>query len=300
MSSAFEYPSFAKINLNLKVLGKRQDGFHEICTTFQTVDLKDKIYFEPADTLEMVCDEPGIPIGEGNLVIKAARSLIAETGADNGARIVLKKRIPSPGGLGGGSSNAAVALIGLRRLWNLDLSLDDLARIGAVIGSDVPFFFYGGTALGTGRGTSILRVPDVIADHVLIATPDAHISTPEAYSELQLPYLTKEKRKSILKHYRRGGEAAVYGEFGRGNDFEKVIYGKHQIIENAAEVLSSQSATSYGLSGSGPSVFGFFRTAADADSAQSKLRHRGYERLFRTRTVPAKEYAQALGLGDFD
>ena len=144
----FSLPSFAKINWSLRVLGKRSDGYHELCTVFQTVSLCDRIEIEESPTLSLTCSDTRIPITSENLILKAAEMLRAAAGIDRGARIHLDKRIPSPGGLGGGSSNAAVALIGLSRLWNID-STEILPRIGAELGADVPFFLYGGTAIGT-------------------------------------------------------------------------------------------------------------------------------------------------------
>src|SRR5262245_24486181 len=147
MSSAFSLPSFAKINWFLRVLGKRPDGYHELCTLFQTISLCDVIHFAESDALRLTCGDPGIPTDDQNLIIKAVHALSALTGKTRGAEIHLEKRIPSPGGLGGGSSNAAVALIGLARLWEIHLKTPELLRIAAQLGSDVPFFLYGGTAI---------------------------------------------------------------------------------------------------------------------------------------------------------
>src|SRR4051812_18420619 len=117
-------PSFAKINWLLRILGKRADGFHELCTIFQTVSLFDEITFEESDEISLTCNIKNIPTGETNLIIKAANVLRKEFGVKEGAKIRLEKRIPAPGGLGGGSSNAAVALLGLATLWNLDIEFE--------------------------------------------------------------------------------------------------------------------------------------------------------------------------------
>jgi 4-diphosphocytidyl-2-C-methyl-D-erythritol kinase len=142
-------------------VGKRTDGYHDLCTVFQTVSLADRIMIEPADDLSLECDDPDIPTGAGNLILKAAEALRRRYRVTRGARIRLEKHIPSPGGLGGGSSNAAIALMGLRVLWDLPATVADLHPIAAGLGSDVPFFLYGGTALGTGRGTEIEQLPDI-------------------------------------------------------------------------------------------------------------------------------------------
>ena len=113
----------------------------------------------------------------------------------NGAKIHLEKRIPAPGGLGGGSSNAAIALLGLAKLWNIEIDLEELCEIGAALGSDVPFFFYGGTALGTGRGTEIIPIDDIEENFMLIVTPEVEVSTREAFARLNAPRLTNRSLK---------------------------------------------------------------------------------------------------------
>ncbi|MGI8555373.1 MAG: 4-(cytidine 5'-diphospho)-2-C-methyl-D-erythritol kinase, partial [Pyrinomonadaceae bacterium] len=197
--NSFKLPSFAKINWFLKILGKRDDNFHEICTTFQTVSLHDNLYFAASDELKLTCDIPQIPTGENNLIIKAAQILREKYDIKNGAEIFLEKRIPSPGGLGGGSSNAAVALIGLARLWKIEIRRAEFAEIAAGLGSDVPFFLDGGTSLGTGRGTEITPIEDIEEKFLLIITPDVAVPTQAAYARLNAPRLTNFSSKSILK-----------------------------------------------------------------------------------------------------
>jgi 4-diphosphocytidyl-2-C-methyl-D-erythritol kinase len=148
-------PSFAKINWLLRVLGRRADGFHELCTVFQTVSLCDRLTFEENARFSLTCDDERIACDETNLIRRAAEALKKEFGVRAGARIHLEKRIPAPGGLGGGSSNAATALLGLAALWQLPVDRAGLHRLAAALGSDVPFFLCGGTAWATGRGTEI-------------------------------------------------------------------------------------------------------------------------------------------------
>ncbi len=168
MQPAFTLPSFAKLNLLLRVIGKREDGFHELFTIFQTVSLQDTIRFAHSDKLELGCDDPAIPTDDRNLILRAANALREFADVEKGADIYLEKQIPSPGGLGGGSSNAAVALIGLSRLWELDIAANDLQAISARLGSDVPFFLHGGTAIGTGRGELIEPIDDISEQFLLI------------------------------------------------------------------------------------------------------------------------------------
>ena len=134
MLREFSLPSFAKINWFLRVLGKRANGYHELCTLFQTISLHDTLYFAESDVLELSCDDRSVPTDDRNLIIKAAKALCEASGTKRGAKIHLEKRIPSPGGLGGGSSNAAVALIGLARFWQLDIEMFELHKIAAGLG----------------------------------------------------------------------------------------------------------------------------------------------------------------------
>src|SRR3954468_2041797 len=151
-ATSFTLPSFAKLNWNLRVLGKRPDGYHELSTVFQTISLSDTISFSRADSEEVVleCDDPALSTGSDNLIIRAANALKSLSGCRAGARIRLAKRIPFGGGLGGGSSNAAIALMGLARLWDLRPDSGELIRVAAQLGADVPFFLVGGTARGSG------------------------------------------------------------------------------------------------------------------------------------------------------
>jgi 4-diphosphocytidyl-2-C-methyl-D-erythritol kinase len=165
--------------------------------------------FSENDNIVLTCDDPSVPTGERNLVSRAAMALQREFGISAGARISLEKRIPSPGGLGGGSSNAAVALIGLRRLWSIDASDEKLVAIGGQIGSDVPFFLTGGTALGTGRGDKIESMPDVEEKFLLIVTPNVHVSTRDAFGRLEVPNLTNSDPESILRVCRFTAESGI-------------------------------------------------------------------------------------------
>jgi len=198
MLPGFTLPSFAKINLLLRILGKRDDGFHDLFTVFQTVSLHDSITFEPSSDLTLTSNWKYLPTDERNLITKAARALQARFRISNGAAIHLEKRIPSPGGLGGGSSNAAVALIGLKRLWQIDCGEADLYSLAETIGSDVPFFLGGGTAAGTGRGELIEPINDAQEPFVLIVTPNVRVSTRAAFSKIDVPTLTNEALDHIL------------------------------------------------------------------------------------------------------
>ena len=161
----------AKINLTLEVTGRREDGYHDIASIMQTVDLTDELTFDEAEELTLECDAPELQT-EDNLVLRAARLLRQHAGVDRGARIGLRKRIPHPAGLGGGSSDAATALTGLCRLWGLDMTARDLTPLAASLGSDIPFFLHGGTALVSGRGEKVRPLPAAELGWIIILAPD--------------------------------------------------------------------------------------------------------------------------------
>ena len=206
----FTLPAHAKINLLLRVLGRRADGYHEIRTLFQTVTLHDRLTFEPSpdDRIQLECDAPGVPSDERNLVRRAAEALRERYAVRGGARVLLEKTIPAGGGLGGGSSDAAAALVGLSHLWGLETDARELSEIGARLGADVPFFLTGGTALGTGTGTDVAPVKDLPEHHLVVVTPGVEVSTAEAYGALSAPALTKEGTLANLSVSRT--EARIY------------------------------------------------------------------------------------------
>jgi len=234
---SFTLPSFAKINWLLRILGRREDGFHELCTIFQTVSLFDEITFEPGESVTLNCTDEMIPSDESNLIVQAALLLQNEFDVKTGAKIHLEKRIPAPGGLGGGSSNAAIALIGLATLWDLEIGFEKLVEIGARLGSDVPFFLYGGTAMGTGRGEEIFPLQDLDEKLLLIATPQINVSTSDAFARTGAPRLTNETSKSILKICQN--EAARFNprQRERSNDFEESVFGTEPEIARVKQRL---------------------------------------------------------------
>ena len=184
--------SYAKINWTLEVRGRRPDGYHELRTILQTVDLADTLTFsllESGTTIE--CEHPEVPTDERNLVWKAAQLLRERTGKTGGVRIRIAKRIPTAAGLGGGSSNAAVTLLALIQLWNLDIPWTELVEIAGRIGADVPFFLIGGTCLGVGRGDEVYPLAGIEARHLLLLNPGILVPTREVYANLP-PELTNQ------------------------------------------------------------------------------------------------------------
>jgi len=291
MSKRFELPSFAKVNLGLKVLGRRDDGFHELETIFQTVSLHDILHFEEHDELVLSSDDPAVPTDDTNLIIKAAKKLGDRYSIYTGAKIFLKKRIPFPGGLGGGSSNAAVALIGLSRLWNIDAELGDIA---AEIGSDVPFFLYGGTVRGTGRGTDIEPLEDIAMEHMLIVTPDIGVSTRRVFEDLAANSLTSGEPKSILLNYRFGAEGFPGGGQTLENDLEASVFALHPEIGSIKDELEDLGAKAALMSGSGASVFAIFEKEETRQAALKALEYRLNWRKFAVAAISRRQYREAL------
>jgi 4-diphosphocytidyl-2-C-methyl-D-erythritol kinase len=291
---SFTLPSFAKINWLLRILGKREDGFHELCTIFQTVSLFDELTFAESDRLFLTCENKNIPTDENNLILKAATRLKSEFNLRKGAHIKLEKRIPAPGGLGGGSSNAAVALLGLAALWDLEIEFEKLVELGAQLGSDVPFFFFGGTAYGTGRGTEIKPLRDLDEKFLLLVTPDLHISTAEAFARLGAPYLTNETSKSILEICQNEVDSFNSRQREISNDFEKSIFGFQPEIRRVKEKLLAAGARQALLSGSGATVFAIFDKTETRQATLKALEEETNWRKFAVATVSREEYRAAL------
>jgi 4-diphosphocytidyl-2-C-methyl-D-erythritol kinase len=290
-------PAFAKINLGLRVLGRRPDGYHEISTVFQTVTLHDTLTFEtaPGGRLELVCSDQEIPADETNLVLRAASALRERFGVAAGARVGLEKSIPAGGGLGGGSSDAAVTLAALATLWGIETDAGELAEIGARLGADVPFFLTGGTASGTGTGADIRPLADAPKMHLCVVTPGVRVSTAEAYGALGAPALTKEGALVNLSVSRTEADFTDSLCDVTSNDFEAVVVRLHPEIGRAREALAGAGARRVMLSGSGSSVFGVFESKGEAARAGAALRAEAGWKHFACDTLTRAEYFAALG-----
>lgn len=300
-------PSFAKINSSLSVLGRRADNLHEIRTILQTITLHDTLTFESdvenshSALLEITCNDPTIPTDGRNLVQKAAHALRHRYKIDAGARIHLEKRIPSGGGLGGGSSNAAIALLALNHLWQLNAPRAELTQLAATLGADVPFFLYGGTALGTGTGTDIMPLTDAPHEHIIVVTPKIEVSTATAYKSLNaLPLnakcdsLTKTDTLSILSGSHSTADFETVLLDLHHNDFESVVFRLHPEIRMVRDDLLRCGARRAMLSGSGASVFGIFESEAEWASAANELRRKADWRVFDCMTLTRANYKEPL------
>ena len=291
-------PAFAKINLGLRILGRRADGYHEIRTVFQTITLHDKLTFEATDDarLELICTDPDIPTDESNLVLRAASLLRERYGARGGVHVRLEKVIPAGGGLGGGSSDAAATLLALAHLWDLQMDARELSELGARLGADVPFFLTGGTALGTGTGTEIVPLEDAPKMHLAVVTPAVRVSTAEAYKALGAPALTKDGGLVNLSVSRTEADFPDSLCDVTSNDFEAVVVRLHPEIGRARDALSGAGAVRASLSGSGSSVYGVFESKWEAGRAAEGLGGAESEwQVFACATLTRAEYLAALG-----
>ena len=293
---SFTLPAFAKINWFLRVSGRREDGFHEICTAFQTISLRDNLTFSESDEFVLTCDQPNILVDERNLIVRAGAALRAKFGIKKGARVNLQKRIPAPGGLGGGSSDAAVALFGLAKFWQIEINFDDLCEIGARLGSDVPFFFFGGTALGIGRGTEIFSIDEREEKFMLVVAPEIDVSTARAFAGLNAVGLTNQSPESILKYCRSEAEKLNLRHCNLENDFEPTVFKIQPEIKRVKEKLLESGASRALMSGSGASVYAVFDKEETRQATLKALENEQDWRMFAVATISRREYREALGL----
>ncbi len=284
--------SYAKINWTLDVLFKRDDGYHELRTIYQTVSLHDNLRIaETTGAIEITCDDPQVPCDETNLAFKAASLLREETGASTGARIEIQKRIPIAAGLGGGSSNAAATLLGLMKLWQLDIEDRELNRIAASLGSDVPFFLIGGTALGVGRGEIVQSIEQVRCEQLLLVNPNFPVSTRDAYEKLSR--LTTPESASIMPLTLPAAEGIRELPLAARNDLEEVAIAAHPEVAEVKRRLISLGARHALMSGSGATVFGVFDNSEVAARAETTMREQGYWAA-RVRAIDRREYKATI------
>ncbi len=266
-------PAFAKINLRLEILGKRSDGYHELRTIFQSVSLHDELLLRASK-------KPGISLSiqgnaalssepfQKNLVYRAVDALRRELKIRSGVEIELRKNIPAGRGLGGGSSDAAAALLGYLRLTGRKLPLAQLLEIASSLGADVPFFLFGGRALGVSRGNEIYPLPDIPKLSVLIVSPrNVHVPTLDAYRWLKARPMTLTKPAVDPKLWRFCALCWSVQESGLSNDFEPPVFRRHPRLEKIKRALLQRGAAEASLAGSGSAVFGVFPSPALARRA---------------------------------
>ncbi len=282
-----ELTSRAKVNLSLEIVRRRQDGFHEIETVFQCVDLADELRIElTADArVDIECDNPDIPVDASNLCHRAIVAMRPLAGRSLGARIRLTKRIPPGAGLGGGSSNAAAVLLAVRRGLGLDLSDSDLEAVAATIGSDVPFLLHGGTMLGRGKGEILTRLEPLKRAVFVIVKPQVSISTAWVYSQVNFRLTAHRPRLNL-----RTANSAL-ARFPRGrlpfrNALENIVLPGHPVVAGLLEQLQSERPFFASMTGSGSAVYGVFDRDSRAEEVAERFSVRG---LFTSVAKPAKQ-----------
>ena len=267
--------AFAKINLDLRVLGVRPDGYHELRTTFQSIALADVLTFtRTRGPFRIECDDPACPAGRTNLVWKAAAAVwkaAGRKGALRGVTVRIDKNIPAQAGLGGGSSDAAATLGAVTRLWRATLPAGQLQQIAASLGADVPYFLDGGTALGFNRGDVLFPLDDISRAWVVVIVPEFGVSTKDAFTWWDQAVHLK------VPAFRRTSTS---------NDLEKVVAKRHPIVSRLVGALKREGAFHASLSGSGSAVFGLFSRRSESQAAARLL---AGPRTFVTPTLTRRE-----------
>lgn len=284
----------AKLNLGLEVLGRRPDGYHDIMTVMVQLELADELAFSPADSLVLEVEDSRtaiaaeLPRDDRNLILRAARLLQQETGTSQGARILCRKRIPVAAGLGGASSDAATTLLALDRLWQTGLTSQELHRLAAQLGSDVPFCLHGGAALASGRGDHLSPLPSPSPTWVVIATPVVHLpeKTATMYSLLQPSDFTDGAAALLAADALRQGRPLW--EVPISNTFEAIV---RRSVPHVAELMD-RSRTLCGLdfhlAGAGPSFFALLPSLEVATASFQRLEAAGLPAII-SRTFPGGE-----------
>jgi len=288
-------PAFAKINLCLHVTGKRPDNYHELRTIFQTISLHDTLTLSLTpdrsgpETVTMLSDDPELPLDEKNLVMQAIRAIRPEIGFKGHVTANLEKRIPVARGLGGGSSDAAAALIGMMRLSKIALPLPRLMEIAAGLGADVPFFLFGGRALAVNRGDEIYPLDDMPRRTIVVVSPKGiGVPTKDAYEWLA-PELTRLSKPNRIWEF---CALCWSRQETLSNDFEGPVFGRHPRLKEIRDGLLERGAADAALAGSGSAVFGVFRNPARARRAARAFPE---DSVFVVETVSREKYGRAMG-----
>lgn len=274
-----ELKALAKINLGLDVLGRRENGYHDVRMIMQSIYLYDDVKLErkTAPGIELSSNLYFLPTGDGNIAYRAAQMLIDEFGIEEGVKITLDKHIPVAAGMAGGSSNAAAVLFGMNRLFGLKLSKKDLMERGVKLGADVPYCVIRGTVLAEGIGEELKALPSMPKCTVLIAKPSISVSTKVVYEALDSSEITIHPDiDGLIDALERGSLKDVASCMG--NVLEDVTIPMHPVIEEIKQAMKESGALNAMMSGSGPTVFGLFENKMAARYAQSRIRKLGLAR----------------------
>lgn len=259
MLQRIELPAYAKINLGLRVLGKRPDGYHNIETYLLQIDLADRLFFEllPHPEIRFTCNWPELADAEGNLCVQACRVLENYCGRRIGINIHLEKTIPHGAGLGGGSSDAAVTLMAINQLLTLELSVIELSELATQLGSDVPFFLHGGLAYACGRGELVTPLDYMPEIWILIVKPEVAVSTKWVYNNLKFGLTNNQKNTTLASLKNSLSEPDKLREVCQ-NEMESVVFARHPELAVIKSRLQGMGALPVSMTGSGSAMFGIF------------------------------------------
>jgi 4-diphosphocytidyl-2-C-methyl-D-erythritol kinase len=300
-SMTVQLRSFAKINLGLRIGAGRADGFHELLTVYQTVALHDviRVSIKSGDGIEIRCDDPRVPNDQSNTCYRIVEEVLRALRARRRVLIEIEKRLPVQGGMGGASSNAVAAMLGLERALKKSLPAEARLRIAAEVGSDLPLFLVGGTVLGLGRGEQVYPLQDFPAAACVILTPEVGVSTPKAFAEwdrkLTMPgasdrmvelgrglsaWLSQSNtgapQVADVRRGRARNPLLALVRTGIKNDFEEVVFPEYPELSEGKKALERAGAEYASLSGSGSILYGFFASKEAARGAAAKLRRQGW------------------------
>ena len=248
----------AKINLSLDILGKREDGYHEISTIMQTISLYDKVKIKKSSDFSISVEGADLPLDDNNIALKSAKIMLEKYNIQGGVEINIEKSIPISAGLAGGSSDAAGVILGINKIYNLNLSDKELMEVGALVGSDVSYLIKKGTALCTGRGEKVEILRPLTGYKVLIAKPNISVSTKWVYNNLNLKNIEKRPDTNLLLNSIENNDINSISE-NLINVLETVTIPKYKVIEDIKKTMESYGSIGSIMSGSGPTVFGVFK-----------------------------------------
>lgn len=294
MPRVIRLKSFAKVNLGLEVLGLRQDGYHELRTLFQSVNLADdlELRLRRREGIVVECDHPLVPKDDRNLAAKAALALKRFARAKGGVHIKLRKRIPVGGGLGGGSGNAAAVLMALDRMWKLGLGITGLLPLARRLGADVPYFLFGGTSLGVARGDELYPLHRQLRAHFVLVTPDVSVSTAAVFRRVDTRLTPRENGNTIFRFISSDLEGQPQYRL-LTNELEEAALEEAPVLRDQVKTIRSllvrEGAELTALSGSGSTYFGLFQDSSRAARAREALRARGH-RALQVRALTLERY----------
>src|SRR6056297_2933631 len=275
--------AYGKINLYFELVDKRKDGFHNIKSIMQNIDLYDEIILEEIEKgINIESNLRDIPLDERNTVYKAVEIIKDKYKIEKGLNIFLQKKIPHQAGLGGGSSDAAAVIEVLDKIWDINMGKDERNLIASQIGTDVHFFLEGGTSYIKGKGDITKKIKDFNWNHIMLIKPEINISTPYVYSKVKVEDLSKDDGDKILDIYRERSKTELISYFK--NDLENIVFKEFKEIEDIKKTMIENKALVSLMSGSGSTVFGFFENKKDMDKCR-KIMKKNYKQVITTKTI---------------